>query len=241
MRKRVLITGGAKGLGKAIVEEFAKNNFDIIFTYKTSEKDSLALKDHIESKYGVIVNAFRVNLEKDAEIDELISKIDYLNVLINNAAYNCDCDVLEKTSTEFEKILRVNLVAPFVISKGLFEVLKNSFGSIINIASTNGIDTMYKESLDYDASKAGLINLTQNLAEAFGPSVRVNSIAPGWISTENTLDMDPKFKKREEEKTILNRFASSEEIAKVVYFLASSDASYMTGSIVRVDGGVRRG
>ena len=110
-------------------------------------------------------------------------------------------------------------------------------GCIINISSTNGIDTNYPYSLDYDASKAGVISLTKNLAKELAPNIRVNAIAPGWVNTDMNKNLTDNFIKEEQEKILLNRFAEDYEIAKVIYFLSTEDASYINGSIIRVDGG----
>lgn len=238
MNKKVLITGGAKGLGRNITETFAKNNYDVIITYLTSETEALDLKK-LESKYSIKVQLYKIDLNNEEEIDSLIKSINHLDVLINNAAFNEDKDLFEKKGEDFLKTLSVNLVAPFLLSKYAYPLLKRSSGCIINIASTNGIDTMYKSSLDYDASKAGLINLTKSLSAAFGNEVRVNAIAPGWIETHNTMDMEPKFREKEEQKIVMKRFANGQEIADLVFFAASS--TYMTGSILRIDGGQKYG
>ena len=124
-----------------------------------------------------------------------------------------------------------------MMCKYAYPLLACNNGCIVNIASTNGVDTMYPESIDYDASKSGLINLTKNLSIAFAPKVRVNAVAPGWIETHNTEDMSLEFRGQELEKILLNRFATPEEIAKIVCFVGSDNASYMTGSIIRIDGG----
>ena len=111
------------------------------------------------------------------------------------------------------------------------------FGNIINISSTNGIDTYYEFSIDYDASKAGVINLTHNLANIFAPNVRVNCICPGWVNTPMNKELSDEFKKEETSKILLNRFAEPYEIAELVYFLTSEEASFINDSVIRIDGG----
>ena len=110
-------------------------------------------------------------------------------------------------------------------------------GRIINISSTNGIDTVYPESIDYDASKAGVLSLTKNLAIQYAPYVLVNTLAPGWVNTPMNQELDSEMIEAEEKKILLGRFASPEEIAHVVVFLASDKASYINASVLRVDGG----
>ena len=111
--------------------------------------------------------------------------------------------------------------------------------SILNIFSTNGIDSLSPDSADYDASKAGVISLTKNLSQALAPDIRVNSVAPGWVDTDINKDLPAEFVKSETEKIALGRWARPEEIAKAVLFLSSEDASFITGSILVVDGGYR--
>lgn len=241
MRKTVLVTGGSCGLGSSLAWEFAKGNYDIILTYFKNEENALSIREKIMESFGVGVKAVKIDLEKEAEICRLVESIERIDVLINNAAYNDDGDILEKGADNFLKTYRVNTIAPFLLSKGLYEKLKSSHGTIINVCSTNGIDTVEPASADYDASKAALLNLTKNLALAFAPSVRVNAVAPGWLDTASTSDMEPKYRRNEENKILLGRFAKVEEVAKVIYFLCSEEASYINGEVIRIDGGIHYG
>lgn len=237
MNKTVLITGAAKGLGKAIASEFASHNYDVIVTYYSSKKEAEDLCESLKKEYSISAICKYLDVRDESCIRDVFNSLQSLDCLINNASYNNDLNIFEHTKEEFIKVLDTNLVGPFLMCKYAYDLLNNKKGSIVNIASTNGIDTMYPSSVDYDASKAGLINLTKNLSSAFAPNVRVNAVAPGWIITDNTHDMNPNFKKDELAKIAFKRFATPEEIAKLVYFVGSDDASYMTGSILRIDGG----
>lgn len=242
--KTVLITGGTRGLGLAIAYKFASNNYNLVLNYVSNDDIANKVKDEIINKYGVEVLLIKadVSLEEDVKriYLESIDKFSFVDCVVNNAGIAIDCLVEDKTVESFKKTLDVNLVGPFLISKYFGKnMVDNQKGSIVNIASTNGIDTYYPESMDYDASKAGLINLTKNFANVFSPYVRVNAVASGWIDTDMNKDMDIDYKKNEISKILLNRFAEPMEIANVVYFLASDEASYITGSIIRVDGGVK--
>lgn len=237
MNKTVLITGGAKGLGASIAEVFANNGYNVIITYLNSKNEAQDLCDKLESKYNIKVINKHLDVTDEKEIRDLFTSIDALDCLVNNAAYNNDLDVFDHTKEEFIKVLYTNLVGPFLMSKYAYPLLNISHGNIVNISSTNGVDTYYPESLDYDASKAGLINLTKNLSVSFAPNIRVNAILPGWIETHNTVDMSLDFRGQELSKIALNRFAEPNEIAELVYFVGSDKASYMTGSLIRIDGG----
>ena len=116
-------------------------------------------------------------------------------------------------------------------------MLENKKGKIINISSTNALDTYYPESCDYDASKAGVISLTHNFARSFAPFINVNCICPGWTKTDMNKDLSIDQIEKERKKILLGRFANKEEIAKVILFLASNKASYINDTIIRVDGG----
>ena len=162
--------------------------------------------------------------------------------MVNNAGIAIDTTFEDKTKDNFMKILEVNLVGMFLVSKVVGKIMMSQkSGRIINISSTNGIDTEYVYSLDYDASKAGVISLTKNLAKEFAPYINVNAVAPGWVNTEMNKELDKEYIDIECRKILLNRFAIPSEIASVILFLAGDGANYINGSVIRVDGGVNNG
>ena len=241
----VLVTGSSRGLGKAIVIEYAKHGYDVIINYNNSKDKALELKDYIESNYKVKALVIGCDISKEEEIDTMIDEIykefGHLDILINNASIALDQDFELKTKEEFMKTLETNLVGTYLLSKKIGLKMKEAKkGNIINISSTNGIDTTYPESIDYDASKAGVISLTHNLANYFAPYIRVNTICPGWINTDMSKKISDEFKEEELKKILLNRFAETSEIANLVYFLGTDKASYINDSIIRIDGGVKR-
>lgn len=242
--KTVIVTGGTKGLGKAIAKVFALHNYNLILTYLHDDASALQTKkelDQFNSEIMIVKSDVSSEQEVIKLLDSVKSRFESIDVLINNAGIAIDTTLDDKTVDNFKKILDTNLIGPFLTSKYIGRFMFNQgYGKIINISSTNAIYTYYKESLDYDASKAGLNSLTLNFADIYAPVINVNAIACGWINTEMNKDMDQEFKDKEESKILLNRFAEPEEIANVVYFLTTKEACYINGSIIRVDGGLRR-
>jgi len=243
MRKVCLITGGAKGIGKAIALELAKENYDIVINYLTSKEEAFNLKDKIAKEYGVNCLVIKADVSKEDEVDlmvkEIEDKLSGVDILINNAAIDLSNMFHLKTADEFRKTLDVNVVGAYNVSKRVYKhMLDNKFGRIINISSTNGINTYYPMCFDYDASKAALNSLTHNLAMEFSPYINVNAIAPGFIGTEKELaGYDEEFLNSECEKILKKRYGKPEEVAYLVKFLVSDKADYINNSIIRIDGG----
>ena len=243
MNKVVLITGGAQGLGKAIALELGKQGYDIVINYLSSKKEAEILKDKIIKDYGVRCIAIQCDVSKENEVDKMISTIEAklggVDILINNAAIDLSNLFHLKNAEEFRKTLDVNVVGAFNCSKRVYRhMIDQEYGRIINISSTNGINTYYPMCIDYDASKAALISMTHNLAFEFAPYVNVNCIAPGFIGTENELDgYDEEFLKEETEKIMVNRYGKPEEVAYLVKFLISDEANFINNTIIRIDGG----
>ena len=243
MKKVVLVTGSSSGIGREIVRKLA-SDYEVIIHYNNNYDNAFKLKEELDNLYNKDVLMVKCDLSKEEEIDSMLSTIynryNNIDILVNNAGIAIDTIFEDKTKENFMKTLEVNLVAPFLLSKKIGLKMKdNKSGVIINISSTNGIDTMYPEGLDYDASKAGLINLSSNLANYFAPYVRVNTVCPGWTNTEMTKDLDKEFINSEKEKILMDRFGYPEEIASLVKFLISDEASYINNSVIRIDGGKR--
>lgn len=243
MKKVVLITGASSKIGEAISRELIKD-YEVILHYNTNENRITTLKEELEKEYNKKVLTIRCNLSCEEEIDnmlkEIYSQYQNIDILINNAAITIDTIFEDKTKENFIKTLDVNLVAPFLLSKKIGPKMKeNKDGIIINISSTNGIDTPYIESIDYDASKAGLISLSNNLANYLSPYVRVNTVCPGWINTDINKDLDKDFVAKEIDKILLGRFGEPEEVSHLIKFLVSDEAKYINNSIIRIDGGKR--
>ena len=240
--KTVLVTGSSKGIGEQIAYKFASNNYNIVINYNTDEINALRIKNDIEKKYNVKTIAIKCDVSKEEQVKQMveqsINEFGRIDCLVNNAGIAIDTLFEDKTAENFMKILDVNLVGSLLLSNYVGEyMLKEKSGKIINISSTNGIDTFYPMSIDYDASKAGMISLTHNLALQYAPYINVNAVASGWVETDMTKDLDEEFIEEENKKIFLKRFAKPEEIANVVFFLASDEASYINGEIIRVDGG----
>ena len=243
MRKVALVTGGAKGIGAAIVKELAAQNYDVVINYLTSKKEAEFLANDLSKKFGITVLTYKCDVSNEKEVYEMIKfieeKLRGVDILINNAAIDLSNMWHEKKAIDFKKTLDVNVIGAYNVARRVYKhMLDNKWGRIVNISSTNGINTYYPMCLEYDASKAALISLTHNLSIEFAPYVTVNAIAPGFIGTESELKgYDEEFLKSEQEKILVGRYGKPEEVAKLVSFLVSDDAAYINNSIIRIDGG----
>lgn len=236
MSRVVLVTGASRGLGAAIAQIFLESNDIVYVNYNKSEKEALSLCNKYQKAIPI-----KCDVANELDVARMIDKIkkenNHLDIIVNNAGIADDSLVEDKTKASFMKILETNLIGPFLVCKYGRKIMDK--GCIINISSTNGIDTNYPYSLDYDASKAGLNSLTNNLAVEYAPNIRVNAIAPGWINTDMNKELDKDYIKEECENILLHRFADPKEIANVVFFIASDKASYINNSVIRVDGGIK--
>ena len=246
--KRVvaLVTGSNRGIGASCIEEFAKQGVTVVINYCHHEEEAISLEKQIKEKYKVDTMVVKCDISVEEEVEQMVNSIvdrfGGIDILVNNASVSRDSLLMDKNVKEFKRILDVNLLGTYLCSKYVGKVmLEAKKGKIINIASTNAIDTYYPESCDYDASKAGVVSLTHNFAREFAPFINVNCVCPGWVKTKMNKDLSIEQIKAEKRKILLGRFATPEEISKVVVFLSSSKASYINDSIIRVDGGKYNG
>ena len=219
MKKIALITGCAKGIGREIALELARDGYDIIGTFNTSINEINYLKSKIEA-IGVNFYIYKVDLLNEYEINSL-------DVLVNNAALSLDNKFKEKTTDEFRNVLQVNLISPFLLIQNLCDIMDN--GTIINISSTDGINTYTRLSMDYSASKAGLINLTKSLSLEL-ENIRVYCICPNWVNTESIREMNPEYLKEEMERIGQKQLIDSKDVVRKVIKLIESNLK--SGSIV---------
>ena len=187
--------------------------------------------------------ALQGDVSKEEEVDTLFTTIEktlgVVDVLVNNAAIDLSNLFQLKTAEEFRRTLDVNVIGAYNCAKRAGKpMITQEYGRIINISSTNGMNTYYPMSIDYDVSKAALNALTHDLAMQYAPYVNVNCIAPGFIGTESELDgYDEEFLKQECEKILVERYGEPEEVAHLVKFLISDEANYINNTIIRIDGG----
>jgi len=244
-RDVVLITGASRGIGAETAKLFASHNYNVVIGYCHKKELAIQVEKEIKEKYPVETMVIEVDIKDEKSVksmvDVVIHKFSKIDVLINNAGIAIDTLYQDKTVENFRKTIDTNVIGTFLVSKYVGDhMYQNKKGSIVNLTSTNGIHQYFPMSLDYDASKSALISLTHNLSVQYAPYVRVNAVAPGWVATENEMKgLDKEYIELEEQNIFIHRFAEPLEIAKVIYFLASPDASYINNEIITVDGGTR--
>lgn len=233
-RKVAVVTGSAKGIGKALIKKFASINYDVVIVYNTSKKEALDLKREIENNYRVNALSLKCDItsEKDIKVmlNEILKKFSKIDVLVNNAAYVNDNYIVDKTKQEFMKVLEVNVVGTFLVTKYLYPYLDG--GVIINVSSTDAVDTYNNISMDYCASKAAINSLTKTFAQEF-KNIKVIGVMPSWTNTEAIKQMNPIYLKEELKRINQDRLYEPEEVANNIMRLLN-DKNTESGNIVRV-------
>ena len=240
--KTAIITGGSKGIGKGIVEKFAQEGCNIAFTYLSSESSAIEVEKNAKS-YGVKVIKYKSdasNFDQSSElIENVIKDFGSYDILINNAGITRDNLLLRMDEDSWKKVIDINLNSCFNLTKcAIREFMKKKDGVIINISSIVGVKGNAGQS-NYSASKAGINGFTKSIALELGSrNIRCNAIAPGFIQTDMTNKGDGKLLENWIESIPLKRAGNVSDVANLCSYLASDKASYITGQIIKVDGGL---
>ena len=240
--KVAIVTGGSRGIGKAIVEEFAREGANVAFNFLKSEDKALELKKKIKGM-GREVLTFRQDVKNYEAIKVMVEgvKVHFgrLDIIVNNAGILRDKALMLMEEQDWEDVIATNLSGAFnLVRAAIVTFMKQKSGNIINLTSVAGIKGMPRQ-VNYSASKAGIIGLTKALAREVGPyNVRVNAIAPGFIDTDMVSGLKDEYKQEILNRIPLKRFGKAEEVAKIATFLASSRSKYITGQVVTIDGGL---
>ncbi|MGB9876753.1 MAG: 3-oxoacyl-[acyl-carrier-protein] reductase [bacterium] len=237
-----IITGAGRGIGKAIAERFASEGADVVIC--DIDKEAIAkVAEEIRDKYSVKVISIPADVSKEEDVNALVEetvrnfgKVDFL---INNAGITRDSLILRMSEEEWDKVIAVDLKSVFLCTKAVARhMMRQRYGRIVNISSVIGLRGNVGQA-NYAAAKAGIVGFTKSVArELAGRNINVNAVAPGYIQTEMTERLPNEVKEGMLKQVPLGRPGQPEDVAGVVAFLCSEDASYITGEIIRVDGGM---
>ncbi|MEG1972094.1 MAG: 3-oxoacyl-[acyl-carrier-protein] reductase [Oscillospiraceae bacterium] len=240
--KSALVTGGSRGIGRAICLELAKNGANVAINYFGSSDAAAEVKEECE-KLGVKAIAIKADVSKEDECQDLISKacdaFGRIDILVNNAGITKDNLILRMSSQDFDSVLNTNLRGAFLCLKYVSKImLRQKSGKILNISSIVGISGNAGQ-VNYSAAKAGIIGMTKSLAKELGSrSITVNAIAPGFIATDMTKNLPPEAISEISKNIPLKRMGEPQDIANAALFLLSDNSAYITGQVLNVDGGM---
>ena len=243
MERRVaLITGGAKGIGKAIAKKFAKNGYDLILNYVSDKTDLEGIQNEFK-EYGVEVLLEKANVSNYEQCENMvkaaIEKFGRIDTLINNAGVTKDNLLMRMKEEDFDKVISINLKGTFNMTKLVTPyMMKKREGRIVSISSVVGVVGNAGQS-NYAASKAGIIGFTKSVAkELASRNILANCVAPGFIATDMTSVLSDKVKESINAQIPLKRMGTADEIANAVYFLGGEENTYITGQTLNIDGGM---
>lgn len=240
--KVALVTGGSRGIGRAICEEFAKNGANVVINYMGNEQKALETKQ-ICADFGVQTLVIKADVSKANEVESMFTQImdtfGRIDILVNNAGITKDNLVMRMSEQDFDDVIDINLKGTFLCMKQVYRIMmKQKYGKIINISSVVGVCGNAGQ-INYSASKAGIIGMTKSMAkELSARRINVNAVAPGFIKTDMTQELDAGILKNAEQQIPLKRLGEATDIANTVCFLASDKASYITGQVINIDGGM---
>lgn len=238
--KVAVVTGGTRGIGRAIVFELVQNGAKVLFTYLKSDESAGIMLDEIKEINGeaeAIKADVRSYDEAKRVVEETINKFGKIDILVNNAGITKDKALMMMEPAEWLDVINTNLTGYFNMAKAcIVTMMKQKSGNIVNISSVSGVVGMPRQ-VNYSSAKAGELGLTKSLAKEVAQyGIRVNAVAPGFIDTDMTKDL--KHKEELIKMIPFGRFGKPEEVAKVVTFLASERSAYITGQVLKVDGGL---
>jgi 3-oxoacyl-[acyl-carrier protein] reductase len=237
-----IVTGASRGIGRAIAERFATEGASVVVNYVAGSKAADAVVDGITARGGTAV-AIQADVSKRSSVDELIAatlaRFGRIDILVNNAGVMITKAVMETSEDDWDLTIDVNLKGAYLCSKAVVPVMiRQEGGTIINMSSNSGLyHPSAMKFTEYVVSKAGLNGLTKAMALALGPHIRVNAICPGWIRTDMVEAIDPEVQQRILDETALHRWGTPDDIAASAVFLASDEASFITGELLIVAGG----
>jgi 3-oxoacyl-[acyl-carrier protein] reductase len=243
--KYIVVTGGSRGIGHAIVTEFLNQGAHVAYMSRSQASDHEQMTERAKT-LGGSVQWFEADMGSEESITDAFKKaletLGRIDVLVNNAGITRDGLMMRMKTSQWQDVLNVNLTGVFIACRSVVRTMaKQRSGSIINISSVVGLMGNAGQA-NYAASKAGLIGFSKSLAKEFSSrSIRVNVVAPGYIATDMTDDLPQEVKEKLQESIPLGRLGRVDDIAKAVYFLASEDSSYITGTVLTVDGGMTMG
>lgn len=241
--KVAIVTGGSRGIGRAIATELAKAGTDIAFTGRSLNENTRSLEEQLASDFGVKVKAYATDASdheaSKAFVAQVLQDFGKVDILVNNAGITQDTLLMRMTEKQWDEVLSVNLKSAFNLTQAVsMPMMRARQGSIINISSVVGVQGNAGQS-NYAASKAGLLGFTKSVAKELGSrGIRVNAVAPGFIETDMTKVLDEKVVEEWTRTIPLRRAGSPIEVAQVVVFLSSDASSYVTGQTINVCGGM---
>lgn len=235
MSKTVLVTGSARGIGKATILEFAKHGYNVVINYLNSKKAANSLKNTVENLYGVRALTIGADISNEEQVDQMIKEVinhfEKIDVLVNNADYYQDNTFLDKTKEEFMKVLEVNVVGTFLVTKYFSKHISN--GVVINVSSLDATETYNELSMDYCASKAAVNSLTQTFSLAC-PNIKFISLMLPWVNTEAIQEMFPEYLESELKRVGQERLLESSEVASKIYKIID-DKHIKSGTIIKYE------
>ena len=238
--KKAIVTGASRGIGLAIATELAREGADVAIL-STSVKEDLAAK--LSSELGVQVKSYACNVADSETVQsvfkQIIADMGTVDILVNNAGITRDGLLMRMKDEDFDAVIATNLRSVFLCTRAVARTMMgNRSGHIVNVSSINALRGQTGQS-NYAAAKAGVIGLTRtNAMELSSRGITVNAVAPGFIDTDMTAKLSPEVREKYAAQIPLGRLGQPEDVAKLVAFLASDDAKYITGQIIGVDGGL---